>query len=335
MALASVERPDRATAIRETRTFRFLAIILVVLAGVCSKPHLSLAQGGDACPPPAGFPPLADPPVTAQQVEDGTGSLRDFALAARERSREHAERATTVEQGVYIACVVRQEGGALARRFHLHREPDARRQGVHTREGHGAVGPAARPVDLPGDPLLPWASRRPSSPTWRRPIPRPASALSAAVFATLLQEPDAPFDATVPVPGLRPGIPGASGYASVYVSPEFRSPIVLLAGFDIDASHLSRRSARLRRSEHHCEGRRRPRDPEGLRHAGGELLPGDPAERRSGRCLEGQDGAAGSERALAARLRVSLRPGYGQQHHHVSRRVPGRLGVPAAGADRP
>ena len=238
MALASVERPDRAPAGWESRAFRFLAVALVVLAGVCSKPHLSLAQAEDACPPPAGLPPLADPPVTAQQVEDGTGSLRDFALAARERSREHAQRATTVEQGVYIACVVRQEGGPwrAGSTYIVSLTPDGR-MFIH-----------AKDMALSGrllDPLIYLEILSslgvPPAELANLASPDPAARERAftAVFATLLQEPDAPFDATVPVPGLRPGIPGASGYASVYVSPEFRSPIVLLAGFDIDASHLA------------------------------------------------------------------------------------------------
>ena len=33
-------------------------------------------------------------------------------------------------------------------------------------------------------------------------------------------------------------IPGASGHAAVYNSPELGTPIVLLAGFDITESHL-------------------------------------------------------------------------------------------------
>ena len=36
-----------------------------------------------------------------------------------------------------------------------------------------------------------------------------------------------------------PGIPGASGYASAYTSLSFRTPAVLLAGFDLDATHLA------------------------------------------------------------------------------------------------
>ena len=42
-----------------------------------------------ACPLPAGVAPPADPPVTAQQVEDGNASLTDFALAAFSMKQAH------------------------------------------------------------------------------------------------------------------------------------------------------------------------------------------------------------------------------------------------------
>ena len=71
------------------------------------------------------------------------------------------------------------------------------------------------------------------------PDPATVAAAQAAVFATLIQEPDGAFDATVPIPGFRPGIPGASGHASVYVSATIGVPLLLLAGFELDASHLA------------------------------------------------------------------------------------------------
>ena len=36
-----------------------------------------------------------------------------------------------------------------------------------------------------------------------------------------------------------PGVPGASGYASAYTSLSFRTPAILLAGFDLNATHLA------------------------------------------------------------------------------------------------
>jgi hypothetical protein len=71
--------------------------------------------------------------------------------------------------------------------------------------------------------------------------PDPAIAAQAfgAVIGTLSQEPDGAFDATTPIPGLSPGIPGASGHAAVYIEPNLGgAPIVMLMGFDLNESHL-------------------------------------------------------------------------------------------------
>ncbi len=218
-----------------TPTSMVLVVGLFVLAGVFSDARPALAQ--EACPLPTGVTPPADPSVTAQQVENGTGSLRDFALDARERSREHAQRATTVGQGAYIACLVRQEGGPW-------------RSGstyLVSLTLDGRVFIHAKDMALSGRQLSPTIyaeilSALGVSPTdlanLTSPDPGMRNSAVAALIATLSQEPDAPFDATVPIPGVRPGITGASGYASVYVSSELGSPIVLLAGFDLNSSHL-------------------------------------------------------------------------------------------------
>ena len=61
-----------------------LASSLFLLAGVLSDTRPAFAQAPLDCPVPDGVTPLADPPVTAQQVEDGSASLTDFALAVRD-----------------------------------------------------------------------------------------------------------------------------------------------------------------------------------------------------------------------------------------------------------
>ncbi|MDE0031648.1 MAG: autotransporter domain-containing protein [Deltaproteobacteria bacterium] len=211
---------------------------LIVLAGVFSDGHRASAQTQEACPLPAGGTPVAPPGVTAQQVENGTGSLMEFVLEARERSVEHARQATTAEQGLYIACLVREEGGpwrsgstyvvslTLDGRVYLHAKDMSLAGRLLNPFIYGEILSAlgVSPADLAN---------------LGSPDPDTRNSAFAAVIATLSQEPDAPFDATVPIPGLRPGIPGASGYAAVYVSPELRSPIVLLAGFDINESHFA------------------------------------------------------------------------------------------------
>ena len=220
---------------RDVRAPVSVACGLLVLGIACADARPAAAQ--EACPLPAGATPVAPPAVTAPQVEDGTGLLRDFALSVRDRSREHSRQAATVEQGLYIGCLVRQEGSAwrsgstyiisltLDGRVYLHAK-DMALAGRQLNpfvyaEILAALG--VSPADLAG-----LAS----------PDPNTRNGAFAALFATLSQEPDGPFDATAPVAGVRPAIPGAAGHASVYVSSFFRGPIVLLAGFDLDESHL-------------------------------------------------------------------------------------------------
>ena len=76
---------------------------ILVLAGVFSNPHPALA----ACPLPPGVTPPPDPPATAQQVEDGSANLMDFALAARD---QFIQGVTTAEEAFYIGCLLRHEG---------------------------------------------------------------------------------------------------------------------------------------------------------------------------------------------------------------------------------
>ncbi|MDE0524434.1 MAG: hypothetical protein OXH79_21020, partial [Boseongicola sp.] len=216
---------------------RILSVGLIALVGVLSGGLPSMAQVTTACTPPAGLPPLADPPVTAQQVETGTGSLKDFALAVREQARAHARRAAAVEEGVYIACVMRQEGGPWrwGATYNVSLTLDGR-VFVHAKDM--ALSGRLLNQSLYREILAALGVSRTDLADLASPDPAARSSALNSIFATLSREPDAPFDATSPLPGVRPGIPGASGYASVYVSSEFRSPIVLLAGFDIDASHM-------------------------------------------------------------------------------------------------
>ena len=214
-----------------TSASRIRTVGLLVLAGVFAVARPALAQMQEACPLPAGGTPVAPPSVTAQQVENGTGSLMTFALDARERSREHARQATTVEQGLYIGCLIRQQGGpwrsgstylvslTFDGRVYIHAKNMALSGGLLHNLIHGAILGA---LGVPRTDLL----------NANDPDPNIAVAAQAAIIERLSLEPDAAFDVNLP------GVPGASGYAAAYFSPEFGSPIVLLAGFDLTASHL-------------------------------------------------------------------------------------------------
>ncbi len=202
---------------------------LLVLAGVFFNPHPVLAD----CQLPPGVSPPAAPAVTAQQVEDGSASLMDFALGVRD---QFSRRASTPDQLFYFGCLIREDGSHWhsGSTFLVILTPDSRVL-IHTKDMalsgrllnpviYGAILSA---LGVPTTVLADLAS----------PDPAVAAQAFAAVRNTLMQEPDAAFDATNPIPGLSPGIPGASGYVTVYSSANL-GPIMLLAGFDLNETHV-------------------------------------------------------------------------------------------------
>ena len=209
----------------------------LLLTGFFGEVRPAVAQSEGACILPAGVEPPADPRVTAQQVEDGSATLKDFALAARDRYRIPTSTTSTLEGALYVQCLIRQEGSPWrsGSTYLVHLTPD------------GRVYEHAKSMALSGRLLNPLIyaeilSALGVSPTvladLSSPDPAVASQAGAAVLNTLSQEPDGAFDATIPIPGVRPGIPGASGHAAVYVLGNSELPILLLAGFDLNESHL-------------------------------------------------------------------------------------------------
>ncbi len=194
---------------------------LLVLAGVFFAVPRAMAQGDCVLPP--GVTPPADPSVTAQQVEDGSARLDEFAQVARDQFKHISEAGG--QQAYHFGCVIRQEGGpwrsgstylvqlTLDGRVFVHSKDMALSGRLLNRAilARILVSLGVSQGDLT-DP--------------------------AAVTATLLEEPHGAFDATSPIPGVSPGIPGASGYASAYVTARRSDPLILLAGFDLDASHV-------------------------------------------------------------------------------------------------
>ena len=199
---------------------------LLALAGVFSDARPALAQTQEACPLPAGMTPPPDPVVTAQQVEDGSASLRDFALAARDRLN------LELNSGLYLynLCLIRQEGGpyrsgstylvqlTLDRRVYVHAKQMALSGRRLKPSIFGAILTAlgVSPANL--------GNLRSTDPAIRGPA-------LAALNNTLSQEPEAPFDATA-------SVPGASGHVSSYYSEILGVPIIQLAGFDLNETHL-------------------------------------------------------------------------------------------------
>ena len=204
-----------------SRVSRFLAIGVLALAGALSNAHLAAAQSQQACPLPAGGTPVAPPDVTAQQVENGTGSLRDFALSARVRFREQAALATTARRALYLACLVRQDESPWrsGSTYLVTLTPD------------GRVFNHAKDMSLSGGQLRPPFYREILRALGINPGHLADPAAAQAAFAAAEADDGGSFEV--------PDVPGASGYATVYTSLGFATPIVLLAGFDLDSSHLA------------------------------------------------------------------------------------------------
>ena len=207
------------TATWKTRISLFLVAGLLVLAGAFSNVLPASAQMQVPCPLPAGGSPVAPPLVTAQQVESGTGSLMDFALGSRARFLEQAGRGAGQSQ--FLACLIRQDESPWrsGSTYLVTLTPD------------GRVYVHAKDMSLSGRKLKPSIYGGILRALGINPADLADRAAARAAFAAAEAGNGGSFDI--------PSIPGASGYASAYTSLSFRTPAVLLAGFDLDSSHLA------------------------------------------------------------------------------------------------
>ena len=198
-----------------------------MLAGIGSDGRVALAQTQDECPLPAGVERPADPPVTAQQVEDGSATLEEFTLAAIRHFKEGGAEVLTPQQLAFAGCRLRQEGGPW-------------RSGstyIVTLTSDGRVYLHAKDMSLSAGKLKPSiyagilrALRTPAAVLAGLRSTDAATRASAQsmLLAHLGSEPHAPFSLTG----------GVSGHAGAYQSVNTGRPLVLLAGFDLNASHL-------------------------------------------------------------------------------------------------
>ena len=194
----------------KTRIPMLLVVGLLVLAGVLSDARPALAQTQEACPLPAGLIPLAAPPVTAQQVEDRSATLKEFALAVRDQHKALSRDIATFEGEAYFGCLIREDGSPYRSGSTFLVSLAADRVLVHSK----AMALSGRKLN----PLIYGTIFR---------------ALGATRFTDLIAAANSDgrsFNV--------PSIPGASGYATVYMSPGLGIPVVLLAGFDLNESHL-------------------------------------------------------------------------------------------------
>ena len=206
-------KTEPLTAISKT-----LCVGLLVLAGILSNTHLALAQSQNACTLPAGVTSVAPPDVTAQQVENGSASLREFALAVRDRFRAAAG---TPQETFYIACLLREEGSPWrsGSTYLVSLTPD------------GRIYEHTKSMEFAGRLLEPGIYGAILQALGIGPADLADSAAAQAAFTAALAGNGGSFDV--------PGVPGASGYATASVQPGFNTPFVLLAGFDLKETHLA------------------------------------------------------------------------------------------------
>ncbi len=179
----------------------FFAALILTLTGVFSTAPVAFAQ--DACPLPAGVTanPLATPSVTAAQVEAGSASISDFALAAKQYMES-----VNLAGLSHNACVIRQEGPWKSGSTYL-----------VTISTDGRVFFHSDKAALSGRPLRPDV--------WRA-----VAAATGAVALRTTSNFGNPNGGALPA-----GIGG--GYA-VGFQREGGSPLILVAGLDIGESHL-------------------------------------------------------------------------------------------------
>ena len=205
-----------------TQPSRLLVVGLFALAGVFSDGRPAWGQTQEACPLPDGATPPPDPPVTAQQVEDGSGSLMDFALAARGLLSLHATELTGIEQFAYTTCEIRREGSPYrsGSTYLIELTLD------------GRILTHAKDMSLSGRLL---------NPVIYVAILQASGINPADLMADHDTSEDAFHAAEAGNGGAfnMPDIPGASGYATVYTSGSLGSGLVLLAGFDLNETHLA------------------------------------------------------------------------------------------------
>ena len=212
----------------------------LVVASLFSGARPAVAQSQGECALPDGVTPPPPPSVTAQQVEDGSATLKDFLVAVRDQYSGLSQNADapSLAKQTYLGCLIRQEGSAYrsGSTFLVLLSPGSRLIWHAT-----AMRFSGRRLDpsIYQTILFSLGVERSILADLLSPDPETLNMAFEAAKQTLAQEPDGPFDATTPIPGLRPGFPGAAGHAAAYDSANLGVPVVLLAGFDIDESHLA------------------------------------------------------------------------------------------------
>ncbi len=191
-----------------------VALLFTLVIASCA--HYEPPQKEEACPLPTGVKPLDPPRVTAQQVEDGSASLMDFALAVREQLRRGTE---SPEEWLYIGCLFREETSPW---FYGDTY-------LVTLTHNGRVWDHSKDMSYSGRLLKPEIYRSILQTLGINPADLADLATAIGAFNAAASRDGGEFNLTT--------IPNASGYAVVSIENTEISP-VLIVGFDVDESHL-------------------------------------------------------------------------------------------------
>ena len=180
---------------------------LLITTGFLANGQPALAQTDAACPPPQSFP--AKPPVvTAQEVTNGTRSLMDFMLAVRQRAG--------ASNPVHFGCVSRQDESPWrsGSTYIVHLTHDGRVY-IHSKD-------------------MSFAGRQLKSDVYKEILA--ALGIEGGDMANL----QSALASVAQGDGGSFTVPGASSeaYAIAYLPFVYGTPFVLMAGFDLDESHL-------------------------------------------------------------------------------------------------
>ena len=210
---------------------------LLVLAGVTTHPETAFAQAQDPCPLTPGVTRPPDPDVTAQDVESGRATEEEFALAVRAQFKSQGSETVSAEQLAYAGCRLRLEDGPFrsGSTYIVTLTPDGR-VFLHSKDMSLSAG--SLKSSIYGGILAALGVSRTVLAGLASPDPATMRSAQDAVLQILRSEQHGSFDLTNAVAGVRPGIPGASGYAAAYVSANTEQPMLLLVGFDLNAFHL-------------------------------------------------------------------------------------------------
>ncbi len=204
-------------------TFPKRILLATLISALFSALAAAPAAFAQECPRGPGVPELPPPAVTAAEADADPTKLGEFALAALSATIAPTR---SIDEAYYIACLFRQRGGPFfsGSTYTISLTLD------------GRVWINANDMSTGGEPLNPriyGAILHALGIDVTSPAAIQAGLGSVAATGTFPKPEGGAFNAG-PL-----GVPGASGYAVGYIAPRTRTPFILLAGFDLQASHLA------------------------------------------------------------------------------------------------